>query len=361
MEALAPVLGGLGLIGVVAAVVLGSVVLLILPLWAMLHCLISERPGGTKLFILIALFFTWGLGAIVYGLFASDSRAFRVFTVVSVLLPLLILIPSIAGLITGTAIHGRAQAERERVELEALIEQFQPAALDDPTLAPFVALQFTRTEGRPNAATLAHFTTEGPSGDSARAVDTRVRHVAHDIEHDRYFALTDHDFGTITPSSGQFTAVEVDPTVGDFHWPKGLAFDSRRGQVVVMTSHVTTQLFAFDARTSDWRRLPSMLDNLPLVGLAYSADDDCLYAVEHRSSDPAIRRIHRFNAEGASLGAVDLDPPVPMGSSDRDDLQLEYTSGRLVVLLPPDDRESLGGHRMLFVDPLDGRVLVPAG
>ena len=361
MEALAPLLGGLGLIGVIAALLLGGVVLLILPIWAMLHCLVSERPGSTKLLIIIALLCTWGLGAIFYGLFASGSRPFRVFTVAAVLLPLLILMPSAAGLVTGTAIHGRAQAERERAELDALIEGFQPEEWTEGPLEPFVALQFTRTGGHANAATLAYFTADGPGSETARSVDTRIRQVAHDVVHDRYFALTDHEFGTITPSSGQFTAVEVDPTVGGFHWPKGLALDSKRGRVVVMTSHVTTELFTFDTRTSDWRRLPTSIRDLPLVGLAYSPEEDLLYAVEHRSSDPAIRRIHRFNPEGASLGAIELDPAVPLAPGDRDGLQLQFSSGRLIIMLPPGGAEFRPAAGLLAVRPGTGQVLVPAG
>lgn len=354
MDTLAQVLGGFGVFGIFAAFLLGMAMLLVLPIWAILHCLASDRPGGSKLFLTIALVVTWGVGAVFYAVFISGSRPFRWFTVAAVLIPIAILVPSIAGLLTGTAIHGRAQAERDRVEREALAEGFRPEDLGDVDVEPFLALHFTETSGRPIAATLADFTSAGPGDRSSRAVDSRVRHVAHDPALDRHFALTEHEFGSLAAEDGTFHAIQVDAEAGEFHWPKGIAYDSRRNRITILTSHVETGLWSYEPEVSRWRRLPVPIRGLPLLGLAYSDDRDRLYAVEHRTSDLAIRRMHRFNAEGALLGSIDLDPPVPVRFDRRKELQLAYSSGFVVLILPPEDDAT--ARLLLFVDPSDGRV-----
>jgi hypothetical protein len=178
--------------------------------------------------------------------------------------------------------------------------------------------------------------------------------------------LTSHDFGTITPSTGRFTKVEVDSSLGGFSWPKGIAIDTKTQHVIIMTSHVHNRFYTFDPRTSGWRRLPSEIRDLPLVGLTYLPADDCLYALERRAGQSALEKIHRFNVSGASLGSVELDPATPLGRTAPGSFQLHGISDKLVVLLPPfadedDGAPNLdsGSNRILVVDPVSGAVAEP--
>jgi hypothetical protein len=368
METLGGLLGGLGLLGVVAAVLIGFVVLLILPWWAMIDCIRSERGSNVKVVGVIFLVLTWGLGSVLYGLFFSTSRVLRVFTVFAVLGFGVILVPSVISLFTGAGIAGKVQAERNRLEQEELLSQFQPGTISADAIEPFHAVHFLYDDYRPTAATLARFTLTGPDHGTARDIDKDVRHVAYDDENERYFALTSHAFGTITPSSGRFTEVEVDPSLGDFSWPKGIAFDKEKRQVYVMTSHVFTRFYRFDPRTSDWQSLPTELRDLPLVALAHSPIEDCLYGLEYRHGDPALNRIHRFNATGASLGPIQLEPAIPVPGGLVSFVQLHESGGKLVLLLPPlgpgprqadDVPIAPTENRVFVVDPSTGEVLRP--
>ena len=184
--------------------------------------------------------------------------------------------------------------------------------------------------------------------------------MAYDDENERYFALTSHAFGTITPSSGRFTEVQVDPSLGEFSWPKGIAFDRARRQVYVMTSHVYTRFYRFDPRTSDWKSLPSEIRDLSLVALTHSPTEDCLYGLQYRYGDTALNLIHRFNETGAILGAISLQPAIPVPGGLGSSLQLHESGGRLVLVLPPLDLDHPAGNRVFVVDPATGEVLRPA-
>jgi hypothetical protein len=250
------------------------------------------------------------------------------------------------------------------MESEQVAAAFDPALLPADALQPFVALRFEHGRAGPRASTLARFTLRGAEPEGALDVDTRVRHVAHDAANDRFFAITARNFGTITPSSGRFTEVQVDPSLGDFSWPRGIAFDSRERAVVIMTSHVYTNFYRFDPRTSDWSRLPAEIRGLSLVALAYAEEPGCLFALERGHRDAALHTLHRFNDLGASLGTLRLDPPIPVSRDQVEYFQLQYSSGKLVLIVPsfPPDAEDTGAtapraeDRVFVVDPANGRV-----
>jgi DNA-binding beta-propeller fold protein YncE len=369
METLSGLLGGLGVLGIVVSVVLAFVVLLFLPWWAIIDCVLSRRSGGAKAVVVVFLVLTWGLGSIVYGLFLPTSRVLRAFTVVAVLGFGLVFVPSMISLLTGAGLHSSYQAEESRRELQEIVSRFQPATIPTDAVGAFHALHFTYDDFGPATAALARFTLAGPDYATARDTDRGARHVAYDREDGRCFVLTSHEFGTITPSTGRFTKIEIDPSLGDFSWPKGIAFDRTGRQIYVMTSHVFTRFYRFDPRTSDWERLPTEIRDLPLVALAHSATDGLLYGIEARSGARALDRIHRFNTAGASLGAVDLQPAIPVPDGPETLVQLHESDGKLVVVLPslassasPAGDGELGSssNRIFVVDPVSGEVFRPA-
>jgi hypothetical protein len=366
MEAWTAVLGGLGFLGIVGGMLLGFVIVLVLPLCAIIECLQSNRDTGLKAFFVIAIVATFGLGSVIYGLFLTSSRSLRIFTIFGVSVPLLILVPSVISMTTSAGWTRQLQAEKEAVEMQELIDNFNRSVATTDELEPFIAVHFAHGSLAPRAATLARFTLQGPEYATARDIDNKIRHVAHESSNDRYFALTQHDFGTITPSSGRFASVEVDPSLDSFGWPTGLALDTTENKVVVMTSHVATRFYRYDPQSSDWEQLPAEIRDLPLVGLVFSPDENCLYALEHRHRAPALRTIHRFNTHGANLGQLELKPPIPITRETAGIYQLHYSTGKLVLLVPPFEAnsaqpgaEATTGNRIFVVDPASGEVSVP--
>lgn len=355
MESISQILGAFGFLGIAIAILLGFLMLLVLPWLALIECARSDRDSSSRAFLIVGIVLTWGLGSLIYGLFLTRSRFLRILTVGSIVLFLVVAVPSAISFGTGMKMAATQQNERDRDAIRKIEEEFRPAVLESGALAPFQALHFAHGGISPRATTLTTFTQDGPQSTGARDVDTKIRHVTTGETDQRWFAVTKHDFGTITPSTGRFTKIEVDPTLEGFGWPIGVAFDTTAQKVVVGTSHVYTRFYRFDPRTSDWERLPVELRDLAIVGLAYDAATDSLYAFEREvAAEHAIRRIHRFASSGASLGPIALDPPIPLGRDQRGFIQLHQSGGRLVAVLPPF--ESGDSNQLLAIDPATGEV-----
>ena len=357
MELAGGLLGGLGILGILAGVCLGFVTLLLLPWWAIFDCALSRRSGGLKVVGVILLLITWGLGSLVYGLFVTTSRALRIVTAVTFGGVVVLLGAGGVSLIAGAGVHGKLRSEELRQERDALAAQFTPAVLPARELGPFGALHFTYNAFGHATTALARFDGAGPDFDSARDTDRAVRQVACSPDGLRCWALTAHDVGSIDPSSGRFTRIEVDPSLTDFSWPKGIAFDSKAGKVYVVTGGVFTKFYRFDPETRAWDVLPAEVRGISIVNLTYSAADRCLYAMEHDAHDQALRRLQRFNTSGASLGPIELTPAIPLGSAGEELFQIHASGDKLVLVLPPESTPS--ASRLFVADPGTGEVFVP--
>src|SRR5262245_19918991 len=101
MEQIGGLLGGLGVLGIDGAFILGVVTLLVLPWWAIFDCAFSRRSGGVKAIGILLLLFTWGFGSLIYGLFVTTSKAMRVATAVAFGCVFLLFAAGGASLIAG--------------------------------------------------------------------------------------------------------------------------------------------------------------------------------------------------------------------------------------------------------------------
>ena len=369
METISGVLAGLGMLGIVAGIVLGFLMLLILPWWAIFDCLFSRRSGGVKVAAVLLLVFTWGLGSLIYGLFITTTKALRVVTVAAFCGVFVLFAAGGMTLIAGAGVHAKVLNEQTRQERQELAAQFAPAGIPARNLAAFRGLHFTYSAYGPQTAALARFSGLGLDFASARDTDRKVLQVACDSAEARCWALSAQDFGTIDPSSGRFTKVPVDPSLTDFSWPRGIAFDSKDDKVYVMTCGVFTRFYRFDPRTRAWDVLPAEPRGLSVVGLTHSTSDGCLYAMEHETHDQAIRRLQRFNTSGASLGPIDLKPAIPIRKGTEDHFQIHASGDKLVLILPPEIpfpqiagagvTGTASANRTFVVDPRTGEVFVP--
>lgn len=340
-------LGGLGLLGLLVAAFFGFLILLLLPWWAILDCAFSKRTRAEKVVAIALLVVTWGVGSVVYGAFVTRSRLLRWTTFLTVGGVVAVLVPSIAALLAGAGMGSRERAERQREEQQAIAAAFRPGTIPAADVADFHALHLVSASPEPASAAVARFTGAALDAASARDTDRRLRQLAVDPAGPRYWGVTAQEFGDIDAASGRFTAVPVAPDL-DFSWPQGVAFDAVTGEVVVMTSHVYTRFYRFTPATATWRRLPAELRDVPVVGLA--ALDGVFYAVEYRPRDLSLRRLQRFNHEGASLGPIELTPPVPVPDGAEPRLQLQPAGTALVLMLPDG---------LFVIDPRTGTVRVP--
>ncbi|MGH0034181.1 MAG: hypothetical protein ACQGVK_04050 [Myxococcota bacterium] len=354
------VFAGLSLFTLVAVTALSSLFCLLQPVWSLVDCIESDRERETKVLVSVAILLTWGLGSLVYGLFFTTSRNLRRFTAASTLVMLCLVVVGFSSCVSAIATQAKRAAveqDERRAEARQRIARFAPSEVAADAVAPFHALLVSRAAPHSTTTTLAEFTLAGPLARSARDVRGGVRHVAHDPERGRTFALTQHGFGALSPSSGAFIEIAVDPGL-DFSWPKGLAFDARAGRVVVVTSHVYTRFFSYDPETSAWEELPSEIRDLPIAGLAYLPEREVFYALDARRRASELGSLHRFNRSGALLGELALSPAIPVAEGDSERAQLLASSGKLVLLLPAlaEAGEAGGPDRIFLVDPTSGAV-----
>lgn len=352
------IFAGLGVAGIVTGVVLSSVFCLVQPIWAIVDCVDSDRDRETKVLVSLAIFFTWSCGSLVYGLFFARSGTLRKFTIFSTLIMILVgmaTFVSCVSAITSQARRAAAEAETERVEAARKAAAFVPNRIAADAVAPFRALLFVSNGPGRTRTSLTEFTLTGPVLQTARDVRRGIRHVAHDAEAGRTFALTTQEFGALSPETGELIRIHVDPSF-EFSWPKGIAWDPARRSVVVMTSHVYTRLYAYDPTTSAWSRLPAEFRDLSAIGLALIPESGVFFTVALTHGATELGELQRFNARGAGLGPLRLDPPIPLWEADDvERIQLHSSSGRLVLMLPPGPDRGRA-TRIFAVDPDTGAV-----
>lgn len=355
---------GLGVFGLATALALASLLCLVQPIWALVDCVESDRERDAKVLVSVAILFTWGLGSFVYGLFFAQSSHLRRFTLVSSLIAGLLGVIGFASCVSAIATQARRASEQsaiDRADARRRVAEFAPAPIAADAVAPFRALHIVATGRHSETTALCDFTLAGPVLNSAVDVRGGIRHVAWDAELGRTFALTQHGFGAISPTTGEFIEIAVDPSL-DFSWPKGLAWDPEAGKVIVMTSHVFTEFFAYDPSASSWEKLPTSIRDLSLSGLAYVPVEGLLYAMGEPKEGAELDRLQRFNGSGAHVGLLALSPPIPLGDAgDVQRAQIHHSSGSLVVVLPPYESDDAGApNRVYRIDPASGRVFAHA-
>jgi hypothetical protein len=120
---------------------------------------------------------------------------------------------------------------------------------------------------------------------------------------------------------------------GDFSWPRGTAFDSKRNRFLVVSLVGDGTLYAVQPATLEWSTLASM-DNIDVDSIEYNLGDDRIYMVENHGGTV---KILRYTPEGAPAGSVSIpDVPLEVGS---------YYSSRLI---------SNGEKLALLIEPTPG-------
>jgi hypothetical protein len=354
------VLTGLGLAGLVVVYGLATLFCLVQPIWSIVDCIDSDRDRESKVLLAVAIFFTWGIGSLIYGLFFARSGNLQKFTIVATLVLAIMTVVSFGSCVSGIthlAQENAALVEQHEQEARQRAADFVPKRIERDAVEPFHALLVARTSRYSSTTALATFTLDGPEPSSARDVRGGVRHISHDAGNGRTFALTAQEFGALSPSTGEFIQIAVDPSF-DFSWPKGLAWHPESKRVIVMTSHVYTHLFSYDPTTSGWEQLPAKFRDLSIAGLAWIPNEEMFFALSVDAGATELSRLQRFNQLGSNLGPIGLDQPIPLADGrDSERAQLHHSSGMLVLMLPPyDDAEPSAPDRIFVIHPGSGSV-----
>jgi uncharacterized protein YjiK len=217
--------------------------------------------------------------------------------------------------------------------------------------ATFQALQFV--SGRfPHelSVSVGEFTLAGPKEDSLKPLPERIRHLAYDAAQKRYYGITGHDVHVVDVENKTSEKLELPGHVPELSWPCGIAFDTRRQRLIVVSLGGVGHMYAYATKTKEWS-VVAELDNLDLSSLTYDNDNDRLYALHRPHAGPA--ELVQFNGHGAVIKRIKLDAPelpADFGAAQR---------GPPVYMTMHDGQVVLVAEKSIFtVDLPNGKVLL---
>ena len=165
----------------------------------------------------------------------------------------------------------------------------------------------------------------------------------------KYYVIADDGLQQIDPASGSVRHIPMDTALPEVSWPMGIAYDSRRDRVLLVTLGGEGFLYGYSPARDTWSLISSM-NNVDLASLVYHPVEDVLYGMGVHHPDYGGMTLYRLNPDGSGPRSMPL-PLYPwgvhMGSSE-----LVSVGGYLVLLLKPSFfSDSEGESRMYLIDP----------
>jgi hypothetical protein len=338
------------------------------PIWSMVDVAVSkEHSGGTKAaVILLTLLLLGPIMTFFYACFGTRSRVLRGSTLIS-LIVLLVCGGSTLGLAiavpalkqkwswgnTTAAIAKSPEIAPDNTAAEV------PLNLVDPENVPlFTAVHLARDGAAKWTVAIAEFNSHGPKPQSALPVGLPdfypLTHLAVDPQGPIYYGITTHEVGRIDSATGRFEGFKSTPGATKPSWPAAVAFDSKQGLLLISARSTG---FSFNPQTGAWQELPWLKDE-GIVGLAYDARNELLYALQRDGVSKAAANLLQFNAKGALITRTLLSTPIPVGDYPSPLAQLVLAEDRLISIVhpaPPQPRASATTSCSLYlIDPRSG-------
>jgi hypothetical protein len=185
------------------------------------------------------------------------------------------------------------------------------------------------------------FDTNGPQKDTFVPIHNRVQHVALDPNGKTLYGINSNDMFVVSldpPGRKPRNHFVLDPTLKREGWMCGIAFDTKRNRVVVVSLAGKGAMYAFDVKTEKWEAIADM-NNLDLVALTYSPKTDMLYGL-----------YQSFNNPNPTIGAFD-----PVTGALRDEIVLNDANfprdlGQARGGVTTAQMAAVGNHLMLLTD-----------
>jgi hypothetical protein len=155
------------------------------------------------------------------------------------------------------------------------------------------------------------FTLGGPQVETLRPLPGNVSRLTFDPVNKKYYGISGHD--VVEVDLVRHSVAKMDPglDVPRISWPSDVAFDTRRGRLLLVTFGGGGYLYIYDVASKAWS-VPA--EKLGVAALAYHPKHDCLYGAGfgHPGGGKAVLR--QFNPEGALSKDLPLGDPLLPGS-----------------------------------------------
>ena len=237
---------------------------------------------------------------------------------------------------------GRFDAKTAYDETTKFPDGFDPAArglppVKQPAAEPaFSAVLFTATGEFPHDVSAAYgdFTLAGPKADALDPLPRGIKHVAYDPVGKQLYGVSNHRVDRIDLAKGESTELRPPAELPELSWTCGIAFDTKRERVVVVTLGGVGHMYSYSPKADKWAII-SELDNRDLAALAYDVKADRLYGL-YQSFGGGNPTVGVFNSTGAVVGGIELTDQVFPKKLAQGPVQLVAVGGELAVIT--DDR-----------------------
>ncbi|MEE8104248.1 MAG: hypothetical protein V3T86_01800 [Planctomycetota bacterium] len=178
----------------------------------------------------------------------------------------------------------------------------------------------------------ARFGVRGPNPASLLAIPTSA-HVTFDAQHNRFYALRGH--ALVTFAKHEKKATELKPPIGTpgLSWPCGIAFDTKRKRVLIITRGGEGKLRSYDPNNGAWKTIAS-LENRDYSSLTYDGQEDAMYATHH-GRHRGVSFFSKLSVEGKILNDVPIQKPIAIYNNEP--VQIA-SRGEYLLMLAGSDR-----------------------
>ena len=222
----------------------------------------------------------------------------------------------------------------------------------DPSELPDLNFRLSFHDGSSGNVLHQDYTLAGPRNSSRLLPGHRV---VSDGGDRFYYAAERHEVWRVDTATGVVAGMDLGPNVPELSWPMGVAYDSQRNRVLVVSLGGEGFLYGYSPTQAQWSVVSSM-NNRDLDCLVYHPADDSLYGLAPTYGGPPY--LLRFSPEGVFQSHMAL--PVQPFRIDSSGFKAELASAGdyLVLLLETDPFFSynIDRHeaRMYLIDPRSG-------
>lgn len=181
------------------------------------------------------------------------------------------------------------------------------------------------------------FTANGPILKTMTQLPKAFSHVARDTKNDGWYGIAGHSVMQIHPDDGRSQELEIPNSLPKLSWPCGLAFDTKRGRLLLCSLGGEGYLYSFDPSKREWSLLSSVF-NVDISAMTYSRVNDQIVAISglNPGDDQYRYVLFKFNKDGKMIAKVRLGDEIrQMGHMPN--CQLIALGEKIVLLAPEDD------------------------
>lgn len=227
----------------------------------------------------------------------------------------------------------------------------------------FHALHFTATpRGHGMTRAWAEFSPTGPIVPTIQPAPGNVKHIAIDPKGPTYYGISGHGVVKVDIKTGKSTVMVIDGNLPRLSWPCGLAFDTKRRRLVLISLGGEGFMYSYTVDDGKWSLITSM-NNRDLSALTYSSEDDMLYGMG-QTHDRGLTALYCFSPKGGVVSQATIDKPInpgghhfPGGGGG----QLIAVGRQIVILGPPLPDFGTPGEPMVsrsyLINPRTGKVV----